>query len=116
MSEKQIKELRDRTDALLKLRRAPSQFTVLFHLLETGRAMTIKEISNEVDLTAKATERAVAKLLDKGLIQRTPFRDGAYTCDSKQVMLGLLLVTSDLYGHLEEKRKTRAKTRKSTPS
>lgn len=106
MSEEALKELRERTDALLKLRRAPSQFTVMFHLLGVGRAMTIKEISSEIDLTAKATERAVAKLLDKGLIQRTPFRDGAYTCDSKQVLLGLLLVTADLYEQFEKQGKS----------
>lgn len=116
MSEQAVKELRDRMDALLKLRRAPSQFTILFHLLGTGRAMTIKEISSEVDLTAKATERAVAKLLDKGLIQRTPFRDGAYTCDSRQVLLGLLLVTADLYEHLERRRETKAKAARATSS
>lgn len=104
MSEQSIKELREKTEAMLKLRRAPSQFTILFHLLGTGRALTIREISSEVELTAKATERAVAKLLQKGLIQRTPFREGAYTCDSKQVLLGLLLVTSDLYQKLEEQR------------
>jgi predicted transcriptional regulator len=104
MSEQSIKELREKTEVLLKLRRAPSQFTILFHLLGTGRALTIREISSEVELTAKATERAVAKLLQKGLIQRTPFREGAYTCDSKQVLLGLLLVTSDLYQKLEEQR------------
>jgi len=103
MSEQSVKELKEKMEALLKLRRAPSQFTILFHLLGTGRAMTIREISSEVELTAKATERAVAKLLEKGLIQRTPFRDGAYTCDSKQVLLGLLLVTGDLYQRLEER-------------
>jgi len=104
MSEQAINELREKTEAMLKLRRAPSQFTVLFHLLGTGRALTIREISSEVELTAKATERAVAKLLQKGLIQRTPFREGAYTCDSKQVLLGLLLVTSYLYQNLEERK------------
>lgn len=103
MSEQSVKELKEKMEALLKLRRAPSQFTILFHLLGTGRAMTIREISSEVELTAKATERAMAKLLEKGLIQRTPFRDGAYTCDSKQVLLGLLLVTGDLYRRLEER-------------
>ena len=103
MSEQSFRELREKTEALLKLRRAPSQYAVLFHLLGTGRAMTIKEISSEIELTAKATERAMAKLLQKGLIQRTPFRDGAYTCDSKQVLLGLLLVTSDLCQSLEER-------------
>ena len=103
MSEQSFRELREKTEALLKLRRAPSQYAVLFHLLGSGRAMTIREISSEIELTAKATERAVAKLLQKGLIQRAPFRDGAYTCDSKQVLLGLLLVASDLYQSLKER-------------
>lgn len=103
MSEQSFRELKEKTEALLKLRRAPSQYAVLFHLLGSGRAMTIREVSSEIELTAKATERAVAKLLQKGLIQRTPFRDGAYTCDSKQVLLGLLLVTSDLYQSLEKR-------------
>lgn len=106
MSEEKIKELRGRMDALLRLRRAPSQFTILLHLLGAGRAMTIKEIAGEVDLTPKATERAVAKLLEKGLIQRTPFRDGAYTCDSRQVLLGMLLTISDIYDRLERLSKT----------
>jgi len=105
MSERE-KALREKTDALLKLRRAPSQFTILFHLLGTGRAMSIKEIAGEIDLTAKAAERAVAKLLDKGLIQRSPFRDGAYACDSKQILLSLLLVAADLHERLERLGKT----------
>jgi len=106
MSEIDVEALRRRMDDLLKIGRAPSQSKILFHLLGTGRAMTIKEISGEIDLTTKATERAVAKLLEKGLIQRTPFRDGSYTCDSRQVLLGLLVVTSDLYEDLERRRQT----------
>lgn len=101
MSEKDVQELRERMDKMLKIRRAPSQHKILFHLLGSGRAMTIKEISSEIDLTAKATERAIAKLLEKGLIHRTPFRGGSYTCDSRQVLLGLLLITSDLYYSLD---------------
>ncbi|MFQ6052791.1 MAG: MarR family transcriptional regulator [Candidatus Bathyarchaeia archaeon] len=101
MSGQVMNELREKIDALLKLRRAPSQFTILFHLLGTGRAMSIKEISGEVGFTAKATERAVAKLLEKGLIQRTPFRDGSYTCDSKQILQSLLLMASDMHDRLE---------------
>lgn len=108
MSEGKIEELRERTNALLRLRRAPSQFAILFHLLETGRGMTIREIAGEVGLTPKATERAVAKLLEKGLIQRTRFRDGAYACDSRQVLLGLLLVTADLHEQFEKQRESRA--------
>lgn len=106
MSEEAVKELRERMNALLKLRRAPSQFSILFHLLGAGKALTVKELSSEVELSAKATERAVAKLLEKGLIQRTPFRGGAYTCDSRQILLGLLLVIADLYESFE--RQTRA--------
>lgn len=104
MSEQAVKELRKKMEALLKLSRAPTQYTILFHLLSTGRAMTIKEMATEVNFTAKATERAAAKLLQKGLIQRSPFRDGAYTCDSKEVLLGLLLVTADLYNSLERRK------------
>lgn len=106
MPEEEIKELWEKTDALIRIKRAPSQSTILFHLLATGRAMAVKEIAEEVDLTAKATERAVAKLLKKGLIQRIAFRDGAYICDSKQVLLGLLLATSDLYENIEKSKKT----------
>jgi predicted transcriptional regulator len=102
MSEQEVQELRERMDSLLKIRRAPSQHKILFHLLGSGRAMTIKEISSEIDLTAKATERAVAKLLEKGLIHRTPFREGAYTCDSRQVLLGLLMMISDLSYRIDQ--------------
>lgn len=106
MSDLDVDELRRRMGDLLKIGRAPSQSKILFHLIGTGRAMTIKEISGEIDLTAKATERAVAKLLEKGLIQRAPFRDGAYACDSKQVLLGMIVVISDLYEDLERRRET----------
>jgi predicted transcriptional regulator len=97
-------DLRQKTQFLLKLRRAPSQFTIFLHLLGTGRAMTTKEISSEIGLTPKAAERALSKLLDKGLIQRNPFRDGTYACDSRQVLLGLIITTSDLYNYLERER------------
>lgn len=102
MSEHRVAELMEKMDALLKLKRAPSQFTIFFHLLATGRPMTVNEMSSEVGLTLKATERATAKLLDKGLIQRNRFREGSYTCDSKQVLLGLLLVTTELQEKLEK--------------
>jgi predicted transcriptional regulator len=97
MSEKQLAELRDKTDTLLKLRKAPSQFQILFHLLGTARTMTVKELSAELGLTSKATERAVAKLLEKNLIQRSPFKDGGYSCDAKYIVLSLLVTVSDLY-------------------
>jgi len=105
MFERSMKELRAKTDALLTLQKAPSQFSILCHLLGTGRTVTVREASSELGLTPKATERAVAKLLEKGLIQRTPFRDGAYVCDGKQILLSLLLATTDLSERLEVQRK-----------
>jgi predicted transcriptional regulator len=104
MSDKQLAELRDRTDTLLKLRKAPSQFQIIFHMLETARTMTVKEISTELNLSPKATERAVAKLLEKNLIQRSPFKDSGYTCDAKQIMLSLLVTVSDMYEDYERAR------------
>jgi DNA-binding MarR family transcriptional regulator len=101
MSEKQLADLRDRTDTLLKLRKAPSQFQILFHLLGTARTMSVKELSTELNLTPKATERAVAKLLEKNLVQRSPFKDGSYTCDAKQIVLSLLITVSDMYEDYE---------------
>lgn len=100
MSREPMSDLREWTDTLLNLKRAPSQFVIFLHLLRTGRAMSVKEISEEIDLSQKATERAMARLLQKGLIQRTPFRDGAYICDSRQVLLGLLQLTMDLHERL----------------
>jgi len=102
MSEKQLTDLKDRTDTLLKLRKAPSQFQILFHLLSNARTMAVKELSTELNLTPKATERAVAKLLDKNLIQRSPFKDGCYTCDAKQIVLSLLVTVSDMYEDYEK--------------
>jgi predicted transcriptional regulator len=101
LSEKQLCELRDRTDTLLKLHKAPSQFQIIFHLLGTGKTMSVKELSTELSLTPKATERAVAKLLEKNLIQRSPFKDGGYTCDAKQTVLSLLVTVSDMYEDYE---------------
>jgi predicted transcriptional regulator len=101
LSEKQLGELRDRTDTLLKLRKAPSQFQIVFYLLGTARTMSVKELSTELSLTPKATERAVAKLLEKNLIQRSPFKDGGYTCDAKQIVLSLLVTVSDFYEDYE---------------
>ena len=104
MSEKQLDELGDRTDTLLKLRKAPSQFQIVFHLLGTARTMSVKELSTELNLTPKATERAVSKLLEKNLIQRAPFKDGSYTCDAKQIVLSLLVTVSDIYEDYERAR------------
>jgi len=106
MTEQEIRQSREKVETLLTLQRAPSQFSILFHLLGTGRTLTVKELSAELNLTPKATERAVAKLLDKGLIERAPFRDGAYTCDMREILLSLFMVTTDIYEHvgLQEKK------------
>jgi predicted transcriptional regulator len=103
MSEDKLKELREKMEAIQSLERAPSQNMVFFHLLGTGRTMTVREVSGELGLTPKATERAVAKLLDKGLIQRAPFRQRSYTCDSKEILLGLLVNLSELQKRLEKR-------------
>ena len=103
MSEEKAKELREKMEAIQGLERAPSQNIVFFHLLGTGRTITVREIASELSLTPKATERAVAKLLEKGLIQRAPFRQRSYTCDSKEILLGLLLTLNELQKRLEKK-------------
>ena len=103
MSEEKVKELREKMEAIQGLERAPSQNIVFFHLLGTGRTITVREIASELSLTPKATERAVAKLLEKGLIQRAPFRQRSYTCDSKEILLGLLLTLNELQKRLEKK-------------
>ena len=68
--------------------------------------MSPKELSIELSLTPKATERAVAKLLEKNLIQRSPFKEGGYTCDQKQIVLALLLATSILFEDYEKRKPT----------
>jgi predicted DNA-binding transcriptional regulator len=105
MSEEQLEQLKELTDNLLNLQRAPSQSTVFHHLLETGKSMTVKELAGELDLTHKATERAVAKLLEKGLIQRNVFREGTYVCDSRKILLILLTVTTELHQDYEKRAK-----------
>jgi predicted DNA-binding transcriptional regulator len=105
MSEEQLEQLKELNDSLLNLRRAPSQLMIFYHLLETGKTMTVKELSGELDLTPKATERAVAKLLDKGLVQRNKFRERTYMCDSKKILLSLLVMTTDLYQDYEKRKK-----------
>jgi len=90
-------------ETVLGLQRAPSQFMVFYHLLGTGKTMTVKEISDELVLTPKATERAVAKLLEKNIIQKSPFRDGGYNVDSKGVTLMLLVTSMELYQEHKKK-------------
>lgn len=102
VSEEKISQMREKMEAVLTLSRAPSQFVVFYHLLENGRTMSVKELATELSLTPKATERAVAKLYDKGLIQRASFRQRSYTCDSKQILLGLMLLTMEQQEKLDK--------------
>lgn len=104
MSNKKPGSIRERTDAILRLKRAPSQELIFYYLLETGKTMTVKEIASELDLTAKSAERAVAKLVDKGLLQRSTFREGTYVCDIKTIMVSLLRTVIELYEDLESRR------------
>ena len=96
--------IRERTDALLRLKRAPSQETIFYYMLETGKTMTVKEVASELGLTAKSAERAVAKLLEKGLLQRSTFREGTYVCDTKMIVVSLLRTVIELYEDLENRR------------
>ena len=96
--------IRERTEALLRLKRAPSQETIFYYILETGKTMTVKEVASELNLTAKSAERAVAKLLEKGLLQRSTFREGTYVCDSKMIVVSLLRTVIELYEDLENRR------------
>lgn len=104
MSESQLEDLWERTENLLSLQRAPSQFQVFYHLLESGKTMTVSEVAEELVLTSKATERAMAKLLDKGLVQRSIFRAGSYTCDTRQILLSLLMMVMELYDDYKERK------------
>lgn len=103
MSEDRMKELSGKMEAITGLTKAPSQNTIFFHLLGTGKTMTVKEIATETGLTSKATERAVAKLLEKGLISRAPFRSRSYICDGKEIVLGLLVTVAELKERLEKR-------------
>jgi predicted transcriptional regulator len=103
MTEEQVSGLRNMMEEIAKLSKAPSQIQVFYHLLRTGRSMSVKELSTELSLTPKATERAVAKLVDKALIQRASFRQRSYTCDSKEILLGILVNLTDLRDRLERK-------------
>jgi len=103
MSEQQVNELGEKIGAIRKLNKAPSQYQIFLHLLGSGRTMTVRELAGELGMTAKATERAVAKLVEKDLIQRSPFRQRSYTCDSKQVLLGMLLTLMELEERLKKR-------------
>ena len=58
--------------------------------------MTVRAIARELELTPKATERAVSKLVEKGLIQKSTFQGGSYHCDSKQILLSMLITNLEL--------------------
>jgi len=103
LSNKKQVNLRERTDALMRLKRAPSQETIFNYLLETGKVLAVREIAAELNLTDKAAERAVAKLLEKGLIQRSTFREGTYVCDSRPILLTMLRILTTLYEDYEER-------------
>jgi len=96
--------IRERTDALLRLKRAPSQETIFYYMLETGKTMTVKEVASELNIKAKSAKNAVARLLNKGLLQRSTFREGTYTCDSRMIVVSLLRTVIELYEDLENRR------------
>jgi predicted transcriptional regulator len=96
MSQEKIDAINKKMESIFKLKRAPSQKIIFLHLLGTGKTLTVSEISSEVGMSSKATERAVAKLLQKELIQRAPFRARSYNCDSKEIFLGLLLTVQNI--------------------
>jgi len=97
MSEEKISAYKEKMDNLLNLGRAPSQFSVFLFLLESGRIMSVREVSEHLELTTKATERAIAKLVDKGLVIRSTFREASYKVDSNELMISFLLAITELY-------------------
>jgi len=103
MSDEKIQSLTDKMEAIRGLKRAPSQYQIFLFMLSSGRPITVRELSSELGTTPKATERAVAKLLSKGLIQRSTFRVQSYSCDSKDIMLSMLLTINDLQNRLDKK-------------
>ena len=91
-------------DHLFTLHRAPSQFKILFHLISRGRSLTIRQIMNDLKMTYKATERAIAKLSEKNLVKHSSFRRGAYYCDLRNIILCILLAYPELYTqHIKKK-------------
>lgn len=105
MSNTQFQKLLDFQKNLLTLERAPSQFNVFYHLLLTGKTMTVKELASEIGTTEKSMERAISKLSKKGLVERSTFRDGGYTVDSKKLLGTLLRSVSELQRENIEKKK-----------
>ena len=103
MSKEKIEELSDKMEAINGLKRAPSQYQIFLFLLGSGRTLTVKEVANELGMTSKATERAIAKQVDKSLIQRATLRAQSYSCDSKEILLGMLLFLTDINERLSKK-------------
>jgi predicted transcriptional regulator len=105
MSEKRMEEYKEKMENLLSLGRAPSQFEVFIFLLESGKIMTVREISEYLDLTNKATERAIAKLVDKDLVKRSTFREASYKVDANGMLVSLLLALTELYEEYEKSKR-----------
>ena len=96
---------KEKMENLLSLRRAPSQFEVFMFLLESGKIMTVREISEYLDLTNKATERAIAKLLDKDIVKRSTFREASYKVDVNEILVTLFIVLTELYEEYEKSKR-----------
>lgn len=92
-----MKRLQEMKQHLLTLHKSPSQFKVLLHLISAGRSLRANEIMNDLKMTNKAVQRALAKLYGKNLVRRSSFRRGAYYCDLRYLILCILLACSDLH-------------------
>ena len=97
MSKIDLTNYKEKIENLFLLKRAPSQFKVFTFLLESGKIMTVREIAEYLDLTTKATERAISKLVDKGLVLRSTFREASYNVDSNKIFTYFLITLNDLY-------------------
>jgi DNA-binding transcriptional ArsR family regulator len=69
-----------------------------------GRSLKAEEIANDLKMTRKAVERALAKLYEKRLVRRSSFRRGAYFCDLRSFTLCILLFCSDLHAQYLKKK------------
>ena len=95
-------DIREAVEALLRLPKAPTQLKILFYLLESGRSMTIKELSERLGMTRKAVERAVDKLHKKGLVERSRYMGGHYRCSVRRMVSYLIFACTELRRSLEE--------------
>lgn len=100
----QLEDIEEYKDNLMSLQRAPSQFKIFFQLLHTGKTMTVREMAEENKLTEKATERATAKLLDKGLVERSVFREGGYKVNIRRVLISMYMTNVELYEDYKERK------------